>query len=89
MRLRATFASVLRDTVVLIYDYSEKTGAISVTQDAAAVVASCLEQHGNHRMIFRDGNGRWNELLHDGENFLQARALPDDFTRRIADFCGI
>lgn len=46
-----------------------KPGAASVTNDAERVVSECLGQYGERRIIYRDSEGSWSELLHTGIQF--------------------
>ncbi|PWJ81556.1 hypothetical protein C7441_11088 [Pseudaminobacter salicylatoxidans] len=41
----------------------------SVTNDAERVVSECLAYYGEKRIIYRDSDGRWDELLHTGIQF--------------------
>ena len=44
-------------------------GAMSVTNDAEHVVAALLHQFGDRRFFYRDTDGNWDELQHDGTRF--------------------
>lgn len=44
-------------------------GAMSVTNDADAVVAEVVATYGDKRIIYRDSEGRWDELAHDAGVF--------------------
>jgi hypothetical protein len=41
----------------------------SVTNDAEAVVAEVVERFGDHRIVYRDSDGVWDELAHYGTKF--------------------
>lgn len=43
----------------------------SVTNDAEAVVYELFNRHkiGDKRIVYKDSDGRWDELLHDGDQF--------------------
>lgn len=41
----------------------------SVTNDAERVVTECLAKYGERRIIYRDSDGQWGELLHTGIQF--------------------
>lgn len=41
----------------------------SVTNDAENVVKALLMMYGPKQFIYRDTEGRWDELFHDGEKF--------------------
>lgn len=41
-------------------------GNRSVTNDAEAVVAEVLASHPGKQIVYRDTQGRWDELRHDG-----------------------
>jgi hypothetical protein len=51
---------------------------MSVTNDAEYVVAEVVKQCGNKtaRVIYRDSDGRWDELVHDNGVFV--RFAPGD-----------
>lgn len=44
-------------------------GALSVTNDAENVVSDVLKIFGELRIVYRDSQGSWDELLHDGVKF--------------------
>lgn len=45
----------------------------SVTNDAEAVVREVHERYPGRRIIYRDSDGRWDELCHHNGTFLQFR----------------
>ena len=45
-------------------------GNLSVTNDAENVVKHLLSLYGNKRIIYRDSNGDWSELVHDGKHLV-------------------
>lgn len=69
---RASYRIVGRDwangtKAVLIEDLN---GRLSVTNDAEAVVAELLAGgYQDFRIIYKDSQGDWDELLHDGTQF--------------------
>lgn len=46
-----------------------RPGARSVTNDAENVVLECLGRYGERRIVYRDSDGVWGELLHTGIQF--------------------
>jgi hypothetical protein len=60
------------DGVVYIMDTN---GPLSVTNDAEGVVATLNDIYPNHRVIYRDSNGDWDELLHDNGVFIGFKAF--------------
>lgn len=52
-------------------------GAMSVTNDADAVVAALVAARGNVRIIYRDSMGHWDELCHDHGRFLTYARAAD------------
>ncbi|MBZ9683272.1 hypothetical protein LB531_21680 [Mesorhizobium sp. CO1-1-2] len=46
-----------------------RSGSMSVTNDAERVVQECLGIYGERRIIYRDSEGEWGELLHTGIQF--------------------
>jgi hypothetical protein len=82
-----TIQAVTADAVLII-DLDD--GAVSVTNDAAAVVAHLLARFGNParcdvrgpRIIYRDSMMLWSELRHAGGSFVGYAPLTDgDRTR--------
>ena len=57
-------------------------GALSVTNDAEAVVQKLCAEYGGRRIIYQDSMGLWDELLHDGRGrflgFAPARNLAPE-----------
>ena len=54
--------------ILLIEDVGH-TYTMSVTNDAEAVVYELVNKYGNKRIIYKDSDGNWDELLHDGDQF--------------------
>ena len=54
------------DGVVYIVDTN---GPLSVTNDAEGVVATLNDIYPKHRVIYRDSDGLWDELMHDKGTF--------------------
>lgn len=71
--------------VIQVIDlHNEQNAAMSVTNDAEAVVKKVVELHGDHRVIYRDTDGRWDELLHQNGRFTGFAPLAcDALTRAI------
>lgn len=57
------------EKIVWINDVGHDKGCPTVTNDAHAVVKSVLARWPDHRVIYRDSDGRWDELKHDGQAF--------------------
>lgn len=55
-------------TVVSLIDLD--IGSKSVTNDAEAVVQEVTKLHGDRRIAYRDSDGRWCELRHNGQDFV-------------------
>ncbi len=53
-----------RDGVVYLVDLDR--GGPSVTNCAERVVAQVAADYPDHRIVYRDTTGRWDELVHDG-----------------------
>jgi hypothetical protein len=68
--MRANRSSYCVDRVepdaVYIIDLDE---GMSVTNNAEAVVLDLFLKYGERRIIYRDTDGRWDELLHDKGHF--------------------
>ena len=50
---------------------------LSVTNDAENVVVEVLARHRVDRIIYRDTEGRWDELRHDGSKFTDFAPIKD------------
>ncbi len=46
------------------------TGGLSLTNDAESVVRLIFNRYGQKRIIYRDSEGRWDEMLHDKGVFI-------------------
>lgn len=53
---------------VLIRDANS---GLSITNDAERVCENVFENFGNKRILYRDSDGCWDELVHDEGKFLQ------------------
>lgn len=62
---RATSDSILGKMVFIV----DNDMGMSVTNDAENVVADVLRQYPNHRIIYRDTMGQWDELVHFNGKF--------------------
>lgn len=47
----------------MVFIIDENIG-MSITNDAEAVVADVVSKYPNHRIIYKDTDGSWDELLH-------------------------
>ena len=63
-RVRASYSIAKVDPVNSRVWISDHDGALSVTNDAEAVVAEVLEKYPGHRIFYRDTDGNWDELVH-------------------------
>lgn len=59
---------LVEDETVYIKDLNK--GGISVTNGAEVVVKTLFDRYGNRRIIYRDSDGNWDELLHRRGEFL-------------------
>lgn len=66
-KLRAHFSSEVVDGVICIEDADD--GAASVTNDAEAVVEFVVDAFGDRPIVYRDTDGRWDGLGHNGNRF--------------------
>lgn len=60
-----------------IVDHSVFSGRMSVTNDAERVVAHLLKHYPNRRYYYRDTEFKWDELVHDGKNFVRFAPARD------------
>lgn len=71
--LKAHISTQVIPKLVLV---SDENGPTSVTNDAEDVVAFVLEQNRwnpDIRILYRDSEGYWDELQHDGSGFIGFR----------------
>lgn len=70
-RVRSAFSSRLVNgaTILVIDQYDDSSPTMSVTNDAEAVVAHVVGHYGDHRIAYRDTDGRWDELRHQAGVF--------------------
>lgn len=61
----------------MVWIVDEDRGARSVTNDAEAVCAALQKSYPNHRIIYRDSSGAWDELAHDRGWFIGFRPARD------------
>lgn len=64
MKPRAHF-EIVRFCSDRIYIADKNDGAMSITNDAEAVVAWINERWPGKRIVYRDTEGRWDELKHE------------------------
>ena len=69
MRVRAHYA-IHVETADTIWIVDLDDGAMSVTNDAEAVVEQVVKDFGDKRVIYRDSEGQWDELLHHHGRFI-------------------
>jgi hypothetical protein len=70
--LRSDFVIVkVTDTELWLVDHSAVSGRMSVTNDAERVVTHLLKHYPNRRYYYRDTDGKWDELIHNGINFVR------------------
>lgn len=67
------------DSFVAITDECDTHGGRSVTNAAEEVVAFLLPLYPGRRIIYRDTEGRWDELAHDGKKFTGFKPMPSCF----------
>jgi hypothetical protein len=86
----ANFSSERRFNFVIVRNHGRDDAGNSIAADADAVVATCLQLHGNHRIIYRRRpDGTWCELRHDGERYLDVVDLAADELEQILERCGL
>lgn len=62
MRTVSWSIHALTESTVFIAD--DNTGGMSVTNAAELVCEQCFERFGDRRIVYRDTEGRWDELDH-------------------------
>lgn len=69
-KIKARFRTRLVNRVLLLTDEAEKYQCMSITNDAEAVVKWAHENIiGFDRILYKDCEGQWDELLHSNEEF--------------------
>lgn len=58
-----------QETKDAVYIVDLDNGGLSVTNDAENVVKACLDLYGPKKIVYRDSEGNWDELRHDGKQF--------------------
>lgn len=69
----------INNEIVFIEDVGHKTNR-SVTNDAEAVIVDVIKKYGNKRVVYKDSQGEWGELTHDGEDFTGFAPYTPSFT---------
>jgi len=70
MRRHADFR-VVAETDEFVFIEDMNLSNVSVTNEAEYVVQSVLSAHGNRRrIVYNDSEGQWDELVHDGKQFV-------------------
>jgi hypothetical protein len=82
-------------SLIAVYDRSNELGGMTISNAAAEVVADLALKYGireerdgkltrklKARIVYRDSDGWWDELAHDGERFtgfkhIRKRTLPE------------
>lgn len=67
----------ISETAVYILDVGQGTD-LSVTNDAENVVDEILLVYGEKRIVYRDSEGQWDEITHDGVDFTGFAPLSKD-----------
>lgn len=57
-------------TMVFIMDMCNELNTKSITNDAEAVVADVHHRYPGRRIIYRDSDSNWDELVHDNGVFV-------------------
>ena len=80
-KIRASFTLQHHDRVVALIDRAVEQQTMSITNDAENVVAYLHAEgviDGKTRLIYRDTEGRWDELMHDGHgHFIDFRPIGE------------
>lgn len=66
---RARYTAQLMNDTILVEDAND--GAMSVTNDAEAVVDAVVKQFGNFPIKYKDTDGNWDWLVHKDGVFLR------------------
>lgn len=87
---RASYIARVIDTqvgqhIAVVDLYSDSSPTMTVTNDAEEVVAEVLAAHGNLPVVYRDTEGCWDALRHDGERFTSFGVIESDYVRQAID----
>jgi hypothetical protein len=66
--MNASFSLTTRKHAAFLVDHDGKK---SITNDAEAVVQHVLAAFPNHRIFYQDTQGDWDELVHNGVEFVR------------------
>jgi hypothetical protein len=82
--VRSDFTTEVLEDLVLIVD--EDRGAMSVTNDAERVIAKLARDGAlaGRRVLYRDSDGCWDELRHDGARFTGFASIGRPVSRELA-----
>lgn len=84
---RARYSASLSGNVIIVIDeYSDANPTMTVTNDADNVVDEVWRKFGDHRIIYRDSCGDWDELRHRRGVFLAYRPLDDEMKGEVTLF---
>jgi len=61
-----------------VYLIDEDKGGMSVTNDAETVVEEVFMKYGNKRIIYRDTELQWDEMVHEHGLFVRFQPIPPD-----------
>lgn len=87
-RLFAVYAAYIRDEFPEVVFVEDVGTGMSVTNNAEAVVERVAAAHPGRRIIYRDSEGDWDELLHRSGVFVDFAALGDGDAARFAPVTG-
>lgn len=86
MTRSAWTASRPGEAILVIDEFCETNPTMTVTNDAEAVVKYAVASFGDHRIAYRDTDGRWDELKHDGGSFTGFAPLDAELRREVEQY---
>lgn len=57
--------------IVYLVDLANESGTMSITNDAEEVLDEVLSEYSNHRVVYKDTNGEYTEMLYDSNGNIQ------------------
>jgi hypothetical protein len=69
--VRAVSWSLVKLTPEIVFIEDDNRDGMSVTNAAEAVCRQCFADYGARRIVYKDSEGRWDELVHERGRFIR------------------
>jgi hypothetical protein len=70
--------TLIYETNDALFIKDDDLGGPSLTNDAEQVTRKLLKERGNKRIVYRDSMGNWDELVHDGNEFIYFSPIKEN-----------